>query len=138
MILIPLIASVLYLVGGQINKWARWLIGVPIFIISIINGHPWYSIFAIATYLVATNAFSYGEKMIWTKIFGKWVSMGLSGFMYGLASFIILGWTWGVVQAIIGLVSFLILKWLDDTDKLKNPWQELLRGLLGTIVYIGG
>jgi len=62
--------------------------------------------------------------------------MGISGFAYGLASIVVLGVWLGLLQAIIGCVSFLILKWLDDKEVLKNPWQELFRGALGTCLYI--
>lgn len=132
-----IVSAILYLAGGQLNKWFRWGIGVPISVFGFLSGHGIISILAIPTYFIATNAFSYGEKMIWTKLFGKWVSMGLSGLAFGLASIPVLGWFWGVIQGIVGMVSFLVLKWLDDTERLKNPWQELCRGLLGTICYIG-
>jgi hypothetical protein len=135
MILIPVISAVLYLLGGQVNKWFRWLMGIPIAGIAIATGHGWWSLLAIVTYFVATNFFSYGDKMIWTKLFGKWVSMGLAGLAMGLASIVVLGTFWGIIQGIVGCISFLVLKWLDDTDRLKNPWQELLRGLLGTILF---
>jgi hypothetical protein len=62
--------------------------------------------------------------------------MGLAGLTLGLASMPILGVTLGIIQGVLGLVAFLVLKWLDDTDKLKNPWQELARGLLGTVVFV--
>jgi len=133
---IPIVSAILYLVGGQWWKIARWvLIGAFIFFISIFNGYPWWSISAVLTYLIATNVFSYGDKMWTSKIFGRWVSMGISGFMFGLASIVVLGIGFGILQAIIGLIGFLVLKWLDDTDKLKNPWQELCRGFIGTCVF---
>jgi len=133
--IIPIVSSVLYLIGGQGFKAARWFIGLPIFAISILTGHSWYSIFSVLTYWIATSAVSYGEKMWTTKLFGKWVSMGLAGLAMGLASIVVLGAFWGAIQGIVAMVSFLALKWLDDTDRLKNPWQELCRGFFGTIVY---
>lgn len=135
-IFIPFVSALCYLIGGQIWKPARWFVGVPVFIISIIAGHSWYCIFAVLVYWGATSIFSYGDNMIWSKIFGRWVSMGLAGLMYGLASIVVLGLYWGIIQGIVGLVSFLILKYLDDTEKLKNPWQELLRGFFGTVLYV--
>jgi hypothetical protein len=123
--------EILYLAGGQVNKWFRWGIGLPIAIVGLLTGHGVWSLLCIPTYFIATNAFSYGEKMIWTKWFGKWASMIISGVAFGLASIPILGWTWGIAQGIIGGVGFGILKYLDDADKLKNPWQELLRGYIG-------
>lgn len=136
MILIPIVASVCYLLGGQVNKLFRWLMGIPIFFIAIFNGAPWYSVFAIATYLIATNAFSYGDDSWTSKLFGRWVSMGLAGLTYGIASIVVLGAFWGIIQGILGCISFLILKYLDDNEILKNPWQELCRGLLGTILFV--
>jgi len=132
--LIPFISAFLYLVGGQWWKAGRWFMGVPIFFIAIFTGHAWYSVFCVFTYWIATSVFSYGEKMWTYKLFGAWGSMILSGIAFGLASTPILGWTWGIAQAIIGGVGFGLLKWLDDTDKLKNPWQELGRGFVGTIM----
>lgn len=136
MILIPFISSALYLVGGQWLKLARWLIGLPIFIIALLNGYPWYSIFCVILYFLATNVFSYGDKMWTSKLFGRWVSMGLSGLTFGLASIPVLGVTLGIAQGIFSCFAFLVLKYLDDTDRLKNPWQELARGLLGTIFFV--
>lgn len=135
-LLTPVISSACYLLGGQINKWFRWGMGIPIGVIGLLTGHGYMSILAVATYFIATNAFSYGEKMIWTKIFGKWVSMGLAGFMFGLASIVVLGPFWGCLNAIISMISFLVLKYLDDTGRVKNPWQELLRGFTGTVLYM--
>lgn len=133
--LIPFVSSVCYLIGGQWLKLARWLVGLPIFFIAIFNGYPWYSIFAVLTYFLATNVFSYGDKMWTSKLFGRWISMILSGITFGLASAPILGWKWGIVQAIVGGIGFGVLKYLDDTDKLKNPWQELCRGFIGCVVF---
>ena len=136
MIIIPIVSSICYLLGGQVNKLFRWLMGIPIFFIAIFNGAPWYSIFVVLTYLLATNVFSYGDNNWTSKLFGRWISMGLAGLTFGLASIPILGVTIGVIQGVVGLVAFLVLKWLDDTERLKNPWQELFRGLLGTVVFV--
>jgi len=133
--IIPIVSAICYLVGGQWWKPARWFMGVPIFIIAIITGHAWYSIFCVATYWIATSAFSYGDKMWTSKIFGRWISMVLSGIAFGLASAPILGY-WSIAQAILGGIGFGILKWFDDTERLKNPWQELGRGFFGTILFL--
>ena len=138
MALIPIISSLLYLAGGQWNKWYRWLLGLPIAAIMLLTHHSWISSFAILTYFIATNFFSYGEKMIWTKLFGPWGSMAISGFAFGLASYVCLTPVLGMIQTIIATIAFLVIKWLDDNGKIHNPVVELLRGLLGTIVFIGG
>ena len=138
MVIIPIISSICYLLGGQVNKWYRWLMGVPIFIIAILNHYSWTSVFAIASYLIATNAFSYGDNMWTTKLFGKWASMAISGFAFGLASYCVLPLWLAMVQTIIATISFVVIKWLDDSGYVKNPFVELLRGGLGCIAYIGG
>ena len=135
MMLIPFISSICYLIGGQGWKIARWLIGLPIFIIAIICGYPWYSIFAVLTYFIATNVFSYGDNMWTTKLLGKWASFVLSGFMFGLASVSVLRWELCLLQAFLGAIFFSILKYLDDNEIVKNPFQEFLRGFVGTCVY---
>lgn len=132
-LLIPFLSSILYLMGGQINKLFRWLMGIPIAIIGIFMLKPW-AILCVLTYFIATNVFSYGENNWTTKLFGPWVSMGLAGFTLGAASAPVLAWM-AIPQAIIGCVAFLVLKYLDDKDILKNPWQELLRGFTGTILF---
>ena len=136
MILIPFISSVLYLLGGQVNKWFRWLMGIPIAGIAFYHTHSIWMLLAIPAYFIATNAFSYGDKMIWTKLFGKWVSMGLSGFMLGMASYFTLGLHMAIVQALVGMIAFLVLKWFDDYGDVHNPWQELGRGFFGTCLFI--
>ena len=133
---IPIISAILYLLGGQINKWFRWLgIGLLIGAFYAITRHSLYPLLAIITYFIALNAFSYGENSWTTKIFGKWASMAISGLAMGLASIVVLGAFWGIIQGIVGMVSFLILKYLDDKDIVKNPFQELGRGFFGTIMY---
>ena len=131
--LIPFISSGLYLAGGQINKWFRWGMGIPIAIIGIFMLKP-MAIMAILSYFIATNAFSYGEKMWTTKLFGPWASMIISGVALGAASAPVLAWM-AIPQAIIGGIGFGVLKYLDDNEILKNPWQELLRGFTGTILF---
>ena len=130
MVIIPIVSSLLYLGGGQINKWLRWGMGIPI---ALLTGNYW----VILTYFVATNCFSYGEKMWTTKLFGPWVSMGISGLALGLASIPVLG-LYGVIQGIVSMCAFLCIKYFDDKGIIQNPWVELLRGFLGTIVYVGG
>lgn len=85
--------------------------------------------------MVATNWLSYGENMWTTKLFGKWASMGIAGFAFGLASMPILGYFWGYLQAIISCIAFLLIKKWDDAGIIKNPFVELLRGGIGTIIF---
>jgi len=142
---IPFVSAACYLIGGQWWKAARWFMGVPIWAFTA-QWNLWHfipypsldwNILAIPAYWIATSAFSYGEKMWTYKLFGPWVSMGISGFALGLASLTLLPLHLALLQTAFALVSFLVLKWLDDTDRVKNPWQELLRGFTGTIMYLG-
>jgi hypothetical protein len=135
-VLIPFISAGLYLTGGQWWRAGRWLMGIPIGVICALHNHSWVPLLAVATYFIATNVFSYGEKMLTTKWFGPWVSMGISGLALGAASFVCLPFWLASLQTVFSCFCFLLIKWLDDTDKVKNPWVELLRGFMGTIVYL--
>ena len=137
MILIPVISALLYLAGGQIKNIYRWLMGVPIFLIAILTGHSWFSIFAILTYWLATSAFPYGEKS-WLNFLGEWGKFAVCGLVMGLASIVVLGWLVGLIQGIVGLIAFVVIKYLDDNGIMKNPWVELCRGFFGTVVYFVG
>ena len=135
-LVISILCGLLYLFGGQVWKPFRWWgIGVLVGVVYAFRFGSFFPLLSILTYFIATNAFSYGDNSWTTKLFGKWVSMGLAGLTYGLASFPVLG-VYAILQGLVGLVAFLILKQLDDTDQLKNPWQELLRGTLGTILLV--
>ena len=139
MLAIPFISAICYLAGGQWNKWYRWGMGLPIgviallFNVNVFTGPHWWQLLCIPTYFIATNAFSYGEKMWTTKLFGPWVAIVISGVAFGLASAPILLY-WSVAQAIIGGVGFAVIKYFDDKGKLVNPWTELLRGFIGTVL----
>ena len=128
--LVPAVSAVLYALGGQYNKWFRWAMGIPIALMTNNN-----ILFVFLTYFIATNLFSYGENMWTTKLLGKWASFVLSGFMFGLASVSVLRWELCLLQAFLGAIFFSILKYLDDNEIVKNPFQEFLRGFVGTCVY---
>jgi len=136
-----LMSGGLYVLGGQINKLFRWCMGFPIGFIMSIGNYSWLwvsinTVLSGLAYLIATNAFSYGEKSWTTKLFGPWVSMGLSGLTYGACSFIFLPWYFALGQTVLSTVAFLGIKYLDDKDIVKNPWVEILRGISGTIMYV--
>jgi hypothetical protein len=133
-ILIPIIAGLLFLGGGQINKWIRWTMGSIIGLIAVCITMSWWTIlYCFVTYFIATSAFPYGEKSWLNKFMCEYVKWFVCGFVFGLAAFPILGY-WSVVQAMIAGVCWVVLKILDDKNIVKNPWQELLRGLLGTVI----
>ena len=132
-IIIPFVSTLLYWLGGQRNKWYRWLMGIPIAIIGIFTYHYW-AIFAIPTYWVATSAFPYGEKS-WLNFLGEYGKFFVVGLVLGSCSFILLPFGLALLQSLLSGISFLILKILDDKDIVKNPYQELLRGFFGTIIY---
>lgn len=125
----------LFIPGWNAKLW-RWLgIGCLIGLTYSILLHSLYPLLAIPAYFVATNFFSYGDKIIWTKWFGKWVSMGLSGLAFGAASFTILSWPWALIQTGIGCALFLLIKLWDDRGYIHNPLVEFLRGACGTLLY---
>jgi len=135
--LIFIIGALLFRFGGQDQvKWLpwnqklnRWLMGI---ILGLFFWKGWvlYGC-TIITYLIATNLFGYGEKTPILKYLPKVWKFAVSGFMFGLASVFMIGW-WSLLQAFIGAVSFVIIMYLDDNNKVKNPWVELLRGGTGT------
>ena len=131
---IPFIAAACYLIGGQWWKPARWFMGVPIASIALINGYPWYCMLAIPAYWIATSAFPYGEKS-WLNFLGEYGKYAVVGFVLGLCSFCCCPFIFACFQSILSALFFTALHYLDEKDLLKNPWQELLRGFLGTVVY---
>ena len=139
--LIPPVAGILFRVGGTDQwKWCplnqklwRWLMGIVIGLL-LWKGYILYSI-TIASYFLATNLFGYGDKTPILKYLPKPLRFFVSGLMFGLASIPLIGWRIGLVQGFFGGFTFLALMYLDDADILKNPWQELFRGSLGTCFY---
>lgn len=104
--------------------------GVPI---GLLAWKGWIPFFTCAgAYFLATNLFGYGEKTPILKYLPKWLKFTVSGFIFGLASFPILGW-WSFLQAGISALAFYIIFVLDEKNIVKNPWVELLRGFFGTI-----
>lgn len=131
---IPLISAICFLIGGQWWKPARWLMGIPITVIGVFHLHYW-AILAIPAYWIATSAFPYGEKS-WLNFlgeYGKWLVVGL---VLGACSFVLLPLWLGVLQSLLSAVSFGLLHWLDEKNIVKNPFQELLRGFCGTILFL--
>jgi hypothetical protein len=133
MIAIPFISALMYLAGGQGYKAARWLIGIPLASIGIIVTHSLWPVLCIPTYWIATSAFPYGENS-WLNIFGDWGKWAICGLVFGLASIPILGYL-GILQGVVSSLAFVGLHYLDEKDILKNPWQEILRGFVGTSVF---
>ncbi len=138
--LIPFVSALLFRAGGSDQwKWCplnqklwRWLMGVVIGLLC------WKGLIAyaatIVTYLIATNLFGYGEKTPILKYLPKGWKFAASGFMFGAASAPVLAWL-AIPQAIIGAIGFYVLMLLDDANIVKNPWQELARGFIGTVLF---
>lgn len=133
MILIPIISALLYALGGQVNKWFRWGIGLPIAAIGLLTGHGWMSLLAIPAYYLTTNI-PYGENS-WLNFLGEYGKFFVAGLGLGLCSFILLPFGLALSQSILSSISFVVIKVLDNGDVIKNPWVELLRGFMGTAVY---
>ena len=137
MIFIPIAVSLWYCMGELHSKFIKYVVGIPIAIISIICGHSYLTGLALViSYIVATQ-FGYGENNWLTKLLGNRGAITFCGMAMGLASWPILGFN-AVFQASIAGGAWLILAILDDGDKLKEPWIGLLRGLSATICLIGG
>jgi hypothetical protein len=113
--------------------------GIPIGLIYAYYHYPcpWIKIIltCAGAYFIATNLFGYGEKTLILKYLPKWLKFTVSGLIFGLASFPILGW-WSLLQAAVSGLAFYILFILDEKEILKNPWQELLRGFFGTLLMV--
>ena len=111
------------------QKLWRWFMGVPIGLIL------WHGFFAflltVGAYFLATNLFGYGDKTPILKYLPQNVKHAVSGVIFGLASFLLIGWL-AILQAAISGVAF----YLVETKKLDNPWAEWARGFFGTILFI--
>uniref|UniRef100_A0A6M3JED4 Phosphatidate cytidylyltransferase n=1 Tax=viral metagenome TaxID=1070528 RepID=A0A6M3JED4_9ZZZZ len=146
MIIIPIISGLLNRAGGTdqwkwsklVQKWWRWLMGIPIGILACISLHTYTPLFCILTYFLATNCSGYGENHIFRKWFGRDATFLIYGFLFGLASLPVLGWQ-AITQAIIGSASFYFLMiWSNDGyfgHKLRHCYVEMIFGFLGTIMY---
>ena len=121
---IPIISSVLYRLGGSEhgNKWYRWLLGIPIAIIT----HNW--LFVI-TYYIATAVFVYGDNSWVSKLVGRKGARILHGIAFGLASLQPLFAMWTVV-------IFYILFEMAENNVIDNAWAERLRGFFGTLNFV--
>lgn len=99
------------------NKWWRWIIGIPI---SILTGNYIY----IITYFCATSIFVYGESSWTNKLFGpfRWF---VSGVAFGLAS---LSWGNGLWCGSL----FIIMKFLN----IDQAWFEIMAGGFGTLILL--
>ena len=122
MITIPIISSILFHWGGKDQfpwlpwfnqKLWRWLMGIP-----IAYWYGWqlrsvYPMLCIATYFIATNVISYGENHILRKLLGRDGCWAFYGFMFGLASFPILGY-WCIAQGAFNAILFMTLMQLSN------------------------
>ena len=121
---IPILSGFLYRAGGADwgNKWYRWLLGVPIALITR-NG------LFIITYYIATAIFVYGDKSIFSKWFGRKGARIIHGIAFGLASLqpIFIIWT---------TIIFYILFELAENNIIDNKWAERGRGFFGTIIFV--
>lgn len=135
--LIPFISAFLFRAGGSDQwKWCplnqklwRWLMGS---VIGLLLWKGWVAYgLTIGTYFLATNLFGYGDKTPILKYLPQNIKHLVSGMIFGLASFPLLGW-WCLLQMVISGVSFYFI----ETKKINNPWAELLRGGLGTVCLL--
>ena len=136
-LLIPIVSALLYRAGGTDQwKWCilnqklwRWLIGIVIGLL-LWKGWILYGL-AILAYFLSTNAFGYGDKTPVLKYLPQNIKHLVSGMIFGLASFPLIG-LWALLQMAISGVAF----YLIEVKKVNNPWAEWLRGGIGTICYL--
>jgi hypothetical protein len=86
----------------------------------------------IPTYYIATAAFKYGEKS-WLNFLGEDGKFVVCGVAMGLAGAPVLFW-WAILQGVVSGAGWYYIRVLDEAGKLKNPWVEVARGFVGTIV----
>jgi len=140
---IPLIVGILWRAGGT-DQWSwcplkqklwRWFgVGIVVSLAGIITGHGWFSLWCILTYYGATNI-PYGERSP-LRLLGGYFTFGICGLAAGAASIPVLGLWLGITQAIVSAIGFMVLYYLDESGIVKNPFQEILRGVVGTILFI--
>ena len=118
--LIPIISGFLYMAGGQWWKPARWLLGVPI---ALITHNWWY----VLTYYIATSCVPYGDNSWVSKLVGRKGARIAHGITFGLASLHPLYCIWTVVV-------FYILFELAEHNAIDNKYAELGRGFFGTLL----
>ena len=142
--LIPIVSALLFRAGGMDQwQWAkipftkifisqklwRWFMGAVIGLL-LWKGLVAYAI-TIACYFIATNLFGYGDKTPILKYLPQNIKHLMSGVMFGLASFPLIGW-WCLAQAAISGAMF----YLVETRKINNPYAEFLRGGVGTCLLV--
>lgn len=135
-IIIPIVSALLFRAGGAEQwKWCpinqklwRWLMGIAIGVL-FWKGWVIYAL-CIGSYFVATNLFGYGEKTPILKYLPQNIKHFMSGFMFGLASWPLVG-----IAALWQAVASGIVFYIIEIKKTQNPWAERLRGGLGTIIF---
>lgn len=117
LILASLIFIACYILGGQSFKWARKWVGSIVFGLSVILNLyliQKLSILGIiggASYLLASNSFSYGVDFTQDKLSLKILFRGLCGAMYGLSGLLIaisVGMILGGIQQVLLAVGWSI------------------------------
>ena len=121
--LILIISGWLYRLDGKDDgiNYARHFIGIPIAVIL----WDWRY---IVSYALA-GFFVYGDKSIFSKLFGRKIARLIHGFAFGLASF-------NPMFSIWTTVVFYVLFEMAERNMIENSWSERLRGGLGTIIYL--
>jgi len=127
-LLLMLAAVIMYTLGENKKQIFKQLMGIPLALIAFLFTHNLWALLAIPSYYIASIAFGYGDKNIWTKWIGKEWAVILTGFMLGLASFPIVG-IWAILQATISSWAWYGVYVFDEAGKIKEPWVAILRSL---------
>lgn len=114
-----------YWAGENYNKIFKYLMGVPIGLLYVLGlGHDWAGLLAMLTYFIATNAFGYGEKNLWTKWLGERNAIILTGAMLGLASFPIIGY-WAILSMCVSGTTWYWIWKKNVNEPMCSIWRSL-------------
>lgn len=139
---IAIIGGVAFYVKGQTvtkllgpsDKIFKYLMGIPIAFFGALAAWSFVPFLAFATYFVACQI-GYGDNNPLTKLVGKRWAIIMHGAAVGAASAPLIGW-WCIPAAIVSGMGFDIIHTLDDAGRVKEPWVDIARGIVGTICLI--
>lgn len=140
LILLPFLCGIMYRMGGSDKPYFKFkffnyraMIGIPVGVIWACYTHSWIPLICILTYWFQPP---YGTDSYLNFLgeYGKWAACG---FIFGISStpawLATPYWWMALVQGIIGILDFTLIHYLNTKGKIQNPWEERVRGFLGTV-----